>query len=112
MNEAGENYAYLRLTEENAVVEFIQFTVISFSSWLFESNRDFIREFWVADKYRGFGHGTRLLRCAEEYFVSQGVYKAILTTDTAGSFYIRHGYRRNHDISIQNDDAVFVKSLR
>ncbi len=112
MNEAGENYAYLRLTEENAVVGFIQFTVISFSSWLFETKRDFIREFWVADKYRGCGHGTRLLRCAEEYFVSQGVYKAILTTDTAGSFYIRHGYRRNHDISIQNDDAVFVKSLR
>ena len=112
MNNEKQNLAYIRFNEDGSPVGFIQFTVMSFASWFFDFETGFIREFWVDSRFRGQGHGSMLLRRAEEYFIGNGVYRSILTTDTAESFYIRRGYKKDTDIRAKNNDAVFVKNLR
>ena len=112
MNDENRNLAYLHYVESGTPIGFIQFTIITFSSGFFEAKVGFIREFWVNGKCRNFGHGSELLRRAEEYFISNGIYKSILTTDTAERFYVRHGYVKDVDIAAKNEDDVFVKVLR
>lgn len=112
MTEEGGNLAYLRMTADKNVIGFIQFKEIMFSSYFFKTKMGFIREFWIADEFRGRGHGKELLCCAEEYFISQGIYKAILTTDSAENFYLKQGYKKDIDILAKNKDEVFVKNLR
>lgn len=111
MNREKRNFAYIRYLDD-IPIGFIQFTVITFSGGFFEAKMGFIREFWIDGEYRGKGHGSELLCLAEEYFISNGVYKSILTTDTAERFYIRHGYTKDVDIKAKNNFAVFVKALR
>ena len=112
MNDENRNLAYLRYDENGSPIGFIQFTVITFSSGFFEMKAGFIREFWVNSNFRNFGHGSELLRRAEEYFISNGIHKSILTTDTAEKFYLRHGYVKDIDITAKNGYDVFVKVLR
>ena len=64
--DAGEkNAAYVRQGPEGGVIGFILFIPIRFTSWFFEGTCGFIREFWVAEEYRGRGHGSALLDLAE-----------------------------------------------
>ena len=112
MNDENRNLAYLRYDESGCPIGFIQFTVITFSSGFFEAKAGFIREFWANGSCRNQGHGSELLRLAEEYFINNGVYKSILTTYTAERFYIRHGYMKDVDITAKNGFDVFVKVLR
>lgn len=112
MDSEKRNLAYIRFSEDGVPVGFIQFTVIPFSSWFFEFDAGFIREFWVDGRFRGQGHGSALLRGSEEYFLGKGVRKAILTTDTAEGFYARRGYAKDVDIRAKSNDAVFTKALR
>lgn len=112
MNDENRNLAYLRYDESGSSIGFIQFAVITFSSGFFETKIGFIREFWVNSNFRNFGHGSELLRLAEEYFINNGVHKSILTTDTAERFYVRHGYVKDVDITAKNGFDVFVKDLR
>ena len=112
MNDEIRNFAYLRYDEQNNPIGFIQFTVITFSSGFFETKMGFIREFWVNRNCRNQGHGSVLLRLAEEYFIGKGVYKSILTTNTAEKFYIRHGYTEDVTFKAKNNFDVFIKALR
>lgn len=99
----------LRVDESGAVMGFIQLSRIEMTSWFFEDRYGFIREFWVAPEHRNQGHGAALLAQAEAFFAKQGVTKMILTTDTAGPFYIKHGYRRDDGIVAKNHAPVYVK---
>ena len=108
----GKNTAYVRKSADGGVIGFIQFVPIRFTSWFFEETAGFIREFWVAEAFRGRGHGAELLALAERYFLERGICTAILTTDTAERFYERHGYFRAHGCSAKNKDEVFVKRLK
>ena len=110
MNE-GDNLAYLRVAEDGAVIGFIQFTPIALTSWFFEERAGFIREFWIAEKHRGQGHGSALLALAEAFFAEKGIHQTILTTDTAPGFYEKHGYRKHPGIQAKNHDDVYVKEL-
>ena len=112
--EAGgeRNAAYVRRLADGGVIGFIQFVPIRFTSWFFEETLGFIREFWVAEAFRGRGHGAELLALAERYFLEHGICTAILTTDTARRFYERHGYARAHGCRAKNEDEVFVKRLK
>lgn len=112
MNDENRNLACIRYDKNENPIGFIQFTVITFSSGFFETKAGFIREFWVNGSCRNQGHGSELLRRAEEYFINNGVYKSILTTDTAERFYVRHGYVKDVDITAKNEDDVYVKNLR
>lgn len=112
MNDEGGNLAFVRMDGNGSVVGFIQFKPIQFTSWFFEETCGFIREFWVSEAYRNAGHGTELLRLAEEYFREHGMYTSILTTDTAERFYLKRGYQRAHGCKAKNKDAVFVKRLQ
>ena len=111
--DGGEkNAAYARTTADGSVIGFIQFVPIRFTSWFFEELVGFIREFWVAEAFRGQGHGTELLALAENHFLEHGICTSILTTDTAERFYERHGYVRACGCRAKNRDEVFVKRLK
>ena len=107
-----KNAAYVRRLADGSVIGFIQFVPIRFTSWFFKETLGFIREFWVAEAFRGRGHGAQLLALAERYLLEHGIYTGILTTDTAQRFYERHGYVRECGCRAKNQDEVFVKRLR
>ena len=111
-NEGEKNAAYVRMAAEVGVIGFIQFVPIQFTSWFFEETCGFIREFWVAEPFRGQGHGSVLLALAEGYFLDHGIYTSILTTDTAERFYERHGYVKASGCRAKNKDGVLVKRLK
>ena len=108
----GKNAAWVRTAADGGVIGFIQFVPIRFTSWFFEETLGFIREFWVAEAFRGRGHGTELLALAENYFLERGICTAILSTDTAQRFYERRGYSRAHGCRAKYKDEVFVKRLK
>lgn len=110
-DDGERNTACVR-TGPEGVIGFIIFTPIRFTSWFFEETCGFIREFWVAGEYRGRGHGSELIALAERYFLEHGIYTSILTTDTAGRFYERHGYGNAEGCSAKNKDEVFIKRLK
>ena len=113
VGDGGEkNAAYVRTAADGGVIGFIQFVPIRFTSWFFEETAGFIREFWVAEPFRGRGHGAELLVLTESQFLERGICTAVLTTDTAPHFYERHGYVRAHGCVAKNKDEVFVKRLR
>lgn len=110
-NEGEQNIAYVRTAADGGVIGFIQFVPIRFISWFIEETRGFIREFWVAEKFRNRGYGSQLLNLAEGYLLERGIYTSILTTDTARGFYERHGYVRAAGCIAKNQDEVFTKRL-
>lgn len=112
MNQEGDNIAYIRLSDTNQIVGFIQFKPIMLSNWFFKTNLGFIREFWIAKEYRGIGNGKDLLNLAEMYFKEMGIVKLILTTDTAPIFYEKNGYTKDITITAKNEDYVYVKELK
>jgi len=112
MNDEKDNSAFVRTARDGSVIGFIQFKPITFTSWFFEETYGFIREFWVAEKYRNAGYGTALLRLAERYFYEKHIPAIILTTDTAERFYLRHGYHKNPGCRAKNQVDVFIKRLK
>ena len=111
MTAEGGNKAYIRMSDDEMIIGFIMFKIEHLSNWFFEEKVGFIREFWISEEMRNNGHGTHLLKIAEEYFIENGVYKAILTTDTAEHFYEAHGYYKDKAYTAKNEDEVFVKLL-
>lgn len=111
MNEGGENRAILRTDAQGEIVGFIQFAPMRFSSWFFEEESGFIREFWVAPAWRRQGQGTLLLARAEEWFKERGIEEIYLTSDDAGAFYEARGYVRSHACTAKNRDNVYRKHL-
>ncbi|SHI66036.1 GNAT family N-acetyltransferase [Lutispora thermophila] len=112
MNDEGGNLAFVRRDENEEIIGFIQFKPIVFTSCFFEETYGFIREFWVAQKYRNKRHGSELLELAEKYFYDQGIYSTILTTDTAERFYLKHGYVKVPGCKAKNEYDVYVKRLK
>ncbi len=112
MNDDGDNVAFVRTSIEGKIIGFIQFRPVKFSSWFFEETCGFIREFWVAEEFRNKNHGTALISLAEKYFIDNGIYTSILTTDTAARFYKRHGYVNALGCKAKNQDEVFIKRLK
>lgn len=111
MNEEGGNFAFLRTAKDGSLIGFIQFRPMVFTSSFFEETCGFIREFWVAEKFRGARHGSALLYQAENYFKDRGIYTSILTTDTAAGFYTENGYAQAPACKAKNQDMVYVKRL-
>lgn len=71
-----------------------------------------VEEFWIAPAQRHQGHGSALLQGAEEHLRNAGCAYAILTTDTAAGFYLRHGYTLQKGIRAQNNADVYLKPLK
>lgn len=111
MNDDGDNAAFVRTSVDGKVIGFIQFRPVKFSSWFFEETCGFIREFWIAEAFRNMNHGTALIRLVEKYFIDNGIYTSILTTDTAARFYQRHGYVKATGCKAKNKNEVFIKRL-
>ena len=66
----------------------------------------------MAEKHRKNGHGSELLKLTEQYFLVQGIYSIILTTDTAENFYLKNGYAKVPGCTEKNNEDVFVKRLK
>lgn len=111
MNDEGGNIAFLRTAKDGAIIGFIQFRSIMFTSSFFEETCGFIREFYIAEEFRNRGHGMDLLYLAENYFKEKGIFTSILTTDTAEEFYRRNGYEEARGCKAKNQDKVLVKRL-
>ena len=111
MEASGENVTYIRRDEKGDVTSFIQFTTVDMGCWFFTAKCGFVREFWVREDLRKQGHGSQLLRLAEDWLKQQGCLCALLTTDTAPAFYRKHGYVHEPGIQARNKDAVYVKRL-
>ena len=109
MNADKETVAFLRTDSNGKTVGFIQFKKDEMKNWFFTEKIGFIREFWVANDFRGHGQGTDLLNLAEQYFVENDVHKTILTTNTVPDFYIKRGYVRDISYSAKNTYEVYVK---
>lgn len=111
-NEGEKNAAYVRRAADGSMVGFILFIPIRFTSWFFEETYGLVREFWVAEEFRGRGHGSELITLTERNFLESGIYVSILTTDTAERFYKRHGYMKAPGCKAKNEDDVFIKRLK
>ncbi len=111
MQEHGGNSAFVRHGADGSIIGFIQFQPTQLTNWFFEETCGFIREFWVSGTYRNSGHGSALLRLAEDHFREHGICTSILTTDTAERFYLKHGYVPAPGCRAKNEDAVFIKRL-
>lgn len=111
MNEEQRNEAFL-LFDQKQPIGFIMFTSERSSHWFIEERFGFIREFWVDPNYRKTGHGSTLLTRCEQHFIDNGIYRILLTTNTAQRFYIKHGYKHDENYTAKNEDDVFVKDLQ
>ena len=107
----GGNTAYIR-TCDNESAGFIQFTEVTLENWFLKERLGFIREFWVAEKFRKQGQGTELLYLAEKYFKDKGIRRVVLTAEeNEQQFYLNRGYRICENIQAKNDMAVSVKDI-
>ena len=111
MNDDKGTTAFIRYNDNNDCIGFIQIKPIKFSCDFFEEPCGFIREIWVNKEYRSCGHGTALMKLAEEYFYKNGIYKSILTTTTAPEFYKKLGYELSCGCKAKNNDPVYIKQL-
>ena len=105
------DHAFVLRDEEGEVAGFIQFTATPMDSWFFTAKCGFIREFWIRAELRRQGHGSALLRQAEDWLRQQGCLCVLLTTSTAPEFYRKHGYARQTQITARNEEPVFTKML-
>ena len=105
------DHAYIRRDESGEVVGFIQFTTMDMGSWFFTAKCGFVREFWIREDLRKQGHGSELLRLAEEWMQAQSCMCVLLTTSTAPEFYKKHGYALQMDIRARNQEPVYLKRL-
>lgn len=112
MKDEGDNLAFVRTAKDGKIIGFIQFKPIKFASWFFEEICGFIREFWIASDFRNNGHGAALIHLAEKYFLENGIFTSILTTDTAAHFYEKHGYVKAPGCKAKNKDEVFIKQIK
>ena len=107
----GGNMAYIRQSG-NEPLGFIQFTFITLEGWFFKEKLGFIREFWVAEKFRKQGHGTELLSLAEKYFKDNNIHRILLTAEeNEQQFYLNRGYAVCDYIAAKNNMAVSVKDI-
>ena len=106
-----QDHAYVLRDEDGAVAGFIQFTDMAMDSWFFTAKCGFIREFWIRADLRRQGHGSELLRQAEEWLRQQGCLCILLTTSTAPEFYCKHGYDLQKSICARNQEPVYLKHL-
>jgi len=111
MNSSQNTWAFLRFSKDKELIGFLMFTYSELSDWFFSESVSFLREFWIAPARRSQGHGTALLSLAESKFLQDGIFKAILTTDTASQFYLRQGYVPAPHIRAKNKMDVYVKEL-
>lgn len=112
MNSQKDNQAFVRVNEKDEIVGFLQFQPGEMNHWFFRQPIGFVREFWIAQPFRGQGHGSQLLALTEEYFIKQGLARAILTAEDAEDFYLRQGYEKEPCIAAKNKMNVFSKQLK
>ena len=112
MNSQKDNQAFVRVNEKDEIVGFLQFQPGEMNHWFFRQPIGFVREFWIAQPFRGQGHGSQLLALTEEYFIKRGLARAILTAEDAEDFYLRQGYEKEPCIAAKNKMNVFSKQLK
>lgn len=111
INSECDNFSFMRLTDDDNIIGFIEFKIEIIKSDFFEEKCGFLREFWVAKEYRNQGNGAELLKKMENFLLEMRVYKTILTTNTAKDFYLKNGYIQDKSYRAVNNIDVFIKML-
>lgn len=106
-----DKFETILLLDRNEPIGFIQFQCETFMNWFFQESAGFIREFWIAEKYRNQGYGTKLMNLSFSYFQEKDIHKVLLTTDTAEDFYERKGFKKDLSYSAKNNLPTYVKNI-
>lgn len=109
---ASDDAFILRRDETGVLLGFLIFTTQKMDSSFFSAKIGFVREFYVDPAHREQGHGSALLEEAETLFRREGCGFALLTTETAGDYYEKRGYRLSHGIAAVNHDPVYAKFFK
>ena len=118
MGETGREYTWTHRDDTGRVSRFVSGISAEERDHAFllrdETGEEagFIREFWLRSDLRRQGHGTRLLRKAEDWLRQQGCLCVLLTTVTAPEFYRKNGYTQQNGIEARNTEPVFAKLLK
>ena len=104
------NLAYL-LYKDGVAIGFIMFSIERSSHPYITERFGFVKEFYVDKNYQNKGYGSTLLNKCEQYLLDYNVYKVVLTTDTAETFYNKHGYKQAFSYISKNEDPVYFKIL-
>lgn len=111
MQAEGGNFMYVA-EEDSQLIGFLMSKWDELSNWFFIERVGFVREFWVDPSHRGKHLGQQLLSNTEQHFLDAGIYKIILTTDRAASFYATLGYQLDKSYQAKNEDPVYTKLLK
>ena len=109
--DRADNTILVRRDDAGTIVGFALLTCREMSGGFYAASVGSVDELYVAPDHRGQGHGRGLLAAAENHLRRLGCGFVLLTSDTAGDFYRRCGYRREPRIHAKNSDPVFVKAL-
>ena len=103
--------AIMRL-DGDTVAGFILFCPLQLACPFFTESYGYIRELWVAPKYRRTGNGRQLMALAEQYFSDLGMSQIMLKAEPrAEGFYRKLGYAEN-TAAISKDGVVLSKIIR
>ena len=102
--------AIMRL-DGNTVVGFIMFCEVELKCIFFSEKFGYIRELWVDAAYRNTGHGSQLMRLAENYFSDRMVSQtALMTSPKVKGFYQKLGYSASEAI-FSEDGEILIKKI-
>lgn len=101
----------VRRDEQAQIVGFLLLLRREMSCGFYATDAGCVEELYVAPAFRRQGHGQALLAATESRFRAEGCSCMLLTSDDAGAFYARCGYRPEPRIRAKNGDPVFVKPL-
>lgn len=103
--------AIMRL-DGDTVAGFILFCPLQLTCPFFTEEYGYIRELWVAPKYRRTGSGGQLMALAEQYFSDLGMSQILLKAEPrAEGFYKKLGYAVS-DTASSEGEAVYFKKIR
>lgn len=100
------------ITKDLVMIGFCIYQVDStLSDWCEKEGWGCIREFFIVDDERDKGYGKKLIMSIESKLKELGAEKCYLTSDEAGSFWIKCGYLDSGENSVGNSDLIYTKHL-
>lgn len=77
-----------------------------------ENGKCLIGNFYIYEEYRNRGFGTIVLKLIEKELKNQGgIYIDVTPEKRAINFYLRNGFVKTEDISLENDEIVYRKEI-
>lgn len=96
----------------DTVAGFILFCPLQLTCPFFTEEYGYIRELWVAPKYRRTGIGGQLMELAEQYFSDLGMSQIVLKAEPqAEGFYRKMGYEES-TTAVSESGVMYTKKCQ